>query len=85
MCIVKDNKVEYNSTNGIVDMTTSKNSAITGTYAAFNGSAGTGPNYAGLNPVTYTSLTTQQDWTIPAAPSALPSAGAALVNVDVHF
>jgi hypothetical protein len=84
-CILSGNKVEFNSTNGIADLTTAKNSAITGTYAAFNGAGGVGPNYQGLNPVTYTAATTQQDWTIPATPSALPAAGAALVNIDLHF
>lgn len=80
-CILQNNKVEFNSTNGIADLTLAKDSVISGTYAAFSGAA----NYAGLNPVTYTTATTQQDWQLPNPPAPLPSAGAALVNVDVHY
>lgn len=78
-CLVQNNKVHYNQTAGIMDMTLTKNSVVSGTNAAFNGA-----NYIGLNPVVYNSLSTQQDWAVSSAPAAVPSAGTVLANLDIH-
>ena len=77
-CILDKNRLTNCDTNAIVDKTVAKDSVITRNYAALSGPAGTGPNYAGLNPFVPIAL-----WK-PHLASPAPATPSNLVNFDIQ-